>query len=564
MSGLKWKKIIGGLNFQFIAYFLLFAYLPLLAFSIIGYHLNKRLISQVHQDNLLIQTQKTERHIRDFFAMKKEKIRQLYEIGHLYVGPDHLPEFSAVLISNGTEITPYKTSLEGELLPLDSLVLKANPLYYDPNSNQVFFKFLLDKGIIVWAGLPAKVLRNLLRSDDPHTRFLLRLDEGGSRITLEGDFHHKPLSEEWSLFSILRDDQILECSLPVLQNWSVVATRSAQGLYADLEKFLKEIFLGNLIVGLLMFAIAVFLARKISSPIRHLVLAANKFSKGDLSTPVAVSGSEEINILSSEFERMRQKLLESYSNLEDKIEQRTEALREAQFQISHQEKMASLGLLAAGVAHEIGNPLTGISSMAQIIKRRAKDNEIEEYVSTILSNIERISRIVRELVDFTRPSSYEATMVNANKVIESAVGIVRYDKRAKNINLERNLDPDLPPLFLVEDQLLQVFINILINAMDACPNDNAKLKIRTFTEKGNVHMHFTDNGIGIKQEHLAKIFEPFFTTKKVGQGTGLGLSVSYGIIRNLNGKISVKSQPGKGSTFKIEIPLNTTESIHES
>jgi len=564
MSGFKWKNIVGGLNFQFIAYFLLFAYLPLLAFSIIGYHLNKGLIHQVHQDNLLNQAQKTERHIHDYLALKKEKIRQLYEIGHLCVGPDHLPEFSTIIVSDGQQVTHHKSIHSGIENVVDSLKTNINALYYESNSEQVFFQSSPAKGIIVWAGLPANVLRTLLQSDDPHTRFYLRSEGGSKRISLEGDLAGIVVADEWSLFSHFRDDTVLECSLPFLPQWSVVATRSAQGLYGELERFLNEILLGNLIIGLLMFGIAVILARRMTNPIRQLVLSANKFSRGDLSTPVEVSGSEEINILSSEFERMRQKLLESYANLEEKIDQRTEALREAQFQISHQEKMASLGLLAAGVAHEIGNPLTGISSMAQIIKRRIKDDDIEEYVNTILSNIDRISRIVRELVDFTRPSNYEAALVQVNKVIESAVGIARYDKRAKNIELERDLKPGLPALFLVEDQLLQVFINILINAMDACPNDNARLKIKTYSENGNVHMHFTDNGIGIKPEDQAKIFEPFFTTKKVGKGTGLGLSVSYGIIRNLNGKISVLSKPGQGSTFKIEIPLNPMETIHES
>lgn len=564
MSDQKWKKILGGLNFQFIAYFLLFAYLPLLAFSIIGYHLNKRLISQVHQDNLHVQAQKTERHIHDFFTLKNEKIQQLYKNEHFDTFPDHLPEFSTVLIFNGQDIIPLKTELPLTKMFMDSLFANPGLLYLDSNSDQIFIKSKPDSGIEIWAGLSAKVLRNLLHSNDPNTRFSLRLENGAGSTFVRGNVLPKTQDEEWSLFSFLREDLLLECSVPNMHSWTIVATRSAQGLYGELERFLAEIFLGNLIIGLLMFAIAVFLARRISNPIRQMVLSANKFSQGDLSKPVAVSGSEEINILSAEFERMRQKLLESYSNLEDKIEQRTKALREAQFQISHQEKMASLGLLAAGVAHEIGNPLTGISSMAQIIKRRVNDKDIEEYVSTILSNIERISRIVRELVDFTRPSSYEATMVNANKVIESAVGIVRYDKRAKHIDLEQELDPDLPALFLVEDQLQQVFINILINAMDACPNNDAKLRIRTFSENGNVHMHFTDNGVGIKPEHQAKIFEPFFTTKKVGQGTGLGLSVSYGIIRNLNGKISVKSQPGTGSTFKIEIPINSMEPTNES
>ena len=564
MSGQKLKRLIGGLNLQFIAYFLLFAYLPLLSFSIIGYHLNKRLIRQVHEQNLEMLAHKTHRHLLDYFTLKKEKIRQLYKIGHLDAQPDHLPEFITVVLLNKGVFVFQKNTSDSLLQVLKDKERADDALCFDSGTDQIFFKSVPAKDVIVWASLPASVIRKKLRSEDPHTEFFISSQSGQTAITVKGEQVIPLQKESWSVFSVFRDDLTLKSSFPLFKNWTVTATRSAQGIYGELESFLKEIFIANFIIGLLMFAIAVFLARRIAGPIEELVVAANRFSEGDLKTPVSVKGSEEINILATEFEVMRRKLLEAYSNLEEKIEQRTEALREAQFQISHQEKMASLGLLAAGVAHEIGNPLTGISSMAQIIKRKINEPEIEEYISTILSNIDRISRIVRELVDFTRPSSYEATYVNPNEVIKSAVGIVRYDKRAKNIQLQMDLDSNIPSLFLVEDQLLQVFINILINAMDACLNDTGALEIRTFSDDENVYIHFGDNGTGIADEHLSKIFEPFFTTKKVGKGTGLGLSVSYGIIKNLYGRIQVDSQLNKGSTFKIEIPIKLAEPINES
>ncbi len=564
MSGQKWKSLIGGINLQFIAYFLLFAYLPLLSFSIIGYHLNKRLIRQVHEQNIEILCKKTTRHLLDYFALKKEKIRQLYEIGHLNGNKDHLPEIGSAALWKKGHFTPLKNMSDSLAQKLKRQSQNNYVLYLDSDTEQLFFSTSPGRNVLVWASLPLRVIRRLLRSEDPHTKFCINSNSENTSITVEGEQAISDVQEKRSVFSILRNDTDFEYKVPLVNSWTVTAVRSAQGVYGELEHFLKNIFIANIVIGLLMFAIAVFLARRIAGPIEELVLAANKFSEGDLSSPVAVKGSEEINILSKEFEVMRRKLLESYSNLEERIEERTEALREAQFQISHQEKMASLGLLAAGVAHEIGNPLTGISSMAQIIKRRIKDPEIEKYISTILSNIDRISRIVRELVDFTRPSSYESANVNPNEVIQSAVGIARYDKRAKNIDLQMDLDSNLPALFLVEDQLLQVFINVLINAMDACSESTGKLIIRSFTKKGNVYIHFTDNGTGIPEEHLAKIFEPFFTTKKVGKGTGLGLSVSYGIIKNLNGTIQVKSRLNEGSTFIIEIPINTAEPVNES
>ena len=217
--------------------------------------------------------------------------------------------------------------------------------------------------------------------------------------------------------------------------------------------------------------------------------------------------------------------------------------------------MASLGLMAAGVAHEIGNPLTSISSMAQIIKRKIDDPQLIQYSDTILENIERISIIVHELVDFARPASYRSTNVNINEIIRNAVNIVRYNRRGKQIDLKLNLENEIPSVYLVADQLLQVFINILINAVDALTENNNMISVHTFSRSGNVYAKFIDNGIGIPENNLDKIFQPFYTTKDVGKGTGLGLSVSYGIIKSLNGKIEVKSKVNVGSEFMVEIPI---------
>jgi signal transduction histidine kinase len=254
---------------------------------------------------------------------------------------------------------------------------------------------------------------------------------------------------------------------------------------------------------------------------------------------------------------MRQKLQESYQGMEEKIQKRTRELQEAQAQISHQEKMASLGMMAAGIAHEIGNPLTSISSMVQIIKRKNADPKTGEYISNILKNIERISRIVRELVDFSRPSSYEEAPADINEIIKSAVGIIKYDRRSKNLVYHLLLDSNLPETVLVSDHLLQVFLNILINAVDASEDYGNKIEVKSYVKNGNIHVDIADNGCGIPDDIQKKIFEPFYTTKEVGKGTGLGLTVSYGFIEKLKGEIKVKSNVGSGSTFIITIPIRS-------
>lgn len=230
-------------------------------------------------------------------------------------------------------------------------------------------------------------------------------------------------------------------------------------------------------------------------------------------------------------------------------------VKKLQQQIDQSEKLAVIGQLAAGVAHEIGNPLTSISSVVQLLQRRANDTFTSEQLANIRSNIDRISRIVRELVDFSRPPGYEKINIQITDVIKTAIGIVRYDKRVKNVQFETKLDSGLPQISIVPDQLLQVFINILFNALDAI-NGNGKIEVISSHDKENVFIKINDNGCGMDKETMSKIFDPFFTTKEVGKGTGLGLSVSYGIIKKFKGDILVTSEPLKGSCFTIKLPIN--------
>ena len=225
--------------------------------------------------------------------------------------------------------------------------------------------------------------------------------------------------------------------------------------------------------------------------------------------------------------------------------------------------MASLGIMAAGIAHEIGNPLTSISSIIQLMKRRLKDPQNQQYLSTIQENIHRISQIVKELVDFSRPSSEQLQPTDINKVVQSAVGIARYDRRARNIQFQVEFDPSLPTISLVADQLHQVILNMLVNALDAMEKQGDRITVRTYRENDNVVIEIQDTGEGIAPENLSRIFEPFFTTKEVGKGTGLGLTVSYGIVKKFGGDVQVKSQQGKGTTFRIVLPVQQKEVVHE-
>jgi signal transduction histidine kinase len=311
----------------------------------------------------------------------------------------------------------------------------------------------------------------------------------------------------------------------------------------------------DVVIAIFLILFAVFFSQRISRPLNALIQSALLIRQGDWERKITVNTRDEFQMLANELELMRLKLQESYQSFESKIEKRTVELKAAQAQIIHQEKMASLGLMAAGIAHEIGNPLTSISSIAQVIKRKNSDEQIGNYINDILKNIDRISRIVRELVDFSRPSSYKKAATNINDIIKSSVGIIKYDRRAKDLTFILDLDDDLPETVAFSDQLLQVFLNILINGVDASEGFDNRIEVSSQAKNGTIIVRIRDYGCGIPEKHLHHIFEPFYTTKEVGRGTGLGLTVSYGIIQQLGGEILVTSQENQGSTFEISIPV---------
>ncbi len=229
-------------------------------------------------------------------------------------------------------------------------------------------------------------------------------------------------------------------------------------------------------------------------------------------------------------------------------------------QLIHTQKMESIGTLAAGVAHEVGNPLASISALVQVVLRSSEDEFVKERLGLVKNQVTRISKIIRDLVDFSRPSNYELQLTDINQIITEAVEIVKVGKKAKQIKFEMELNEKIPSLPLVSDQLQQVFVNILLNAVDAIcePNnlkEDNKILSKSYKTEDSVIITFSDTGMGIAEENIAKVFEPFFTTKKEGKGTGLGLWVSYGIIKSFQGDIKVKSIVGEGTTFYISLPI---------
>lgn len=232
------------------------------------------------------------------------------------------------------------------------------------------------------------------------------------------------------------------------------------------------------------------------------------------------------------------------------------AIRKAQMERS--ERMASLGHMAAGVAHEIGNPLTAISSIIQLLQRKITDKTQLEQLGRVRENINRITRIVRDLVDFSRSKSPEISVMNLNETINEVIGLLRHDARCRDIEFKLHLDKKLHPIKAVPDQLYQVFLNFVLNSVDACELvPHPVVTVITENNGSEILVEVRDNGAGIPSNLKERIFEPFFTTKEVGKGTGLGLSVSYNIIESIGGHIKVESRPGD-TRFYIRIPVAGT------
>jgi len=234
--------------------------------------------------------------------------------------------------------------------------------------------------------------------------------------------------------------------------------------------------------------------------------------------------------------------------------------RRLEQELSLASKHASLGRLTAGVSHEIGNPLASISSLVQELTSMPMDNEdgqtfTRNALFSMNEHLERIARIVRRLGDFARTSSSEKTITNIAEVLERTISLLKYDKRSRNIRITEQFEEDIPPVRVNPDQIQQVFLNLMLNALDAMEK-GGELTIQARRVADHVELTFTDTGSGIDPSLIDRIFDPFFTTKPLGKGTGLGLSICYGIINDHNGTIHVRSKLGEGATFFIRLPFS--------
>ena len=281
-------------------------------------------------------------------------------------------------------------------------------------------------------------------------------------------------------------------------------------------------------------------------------LSTKPFTANDISLLSALADYAAIAIHNA---RLYEQVKGFNQELERRVEERTRELRETQDQLIQSEKLASIGQLAAGVAHEINNPIGVMLGFSQVLlKRTDKGNPIHKPLATIEREGLRCKKIVQSLLDFARYNKPNLDWMDVNEVIEAAFNLVAHQASTANIQISKQYTANLPQVLADSNQLQQVFLNIIINAYHAMP-EGGQLTVKTLQVQEQVHVTFTDTGIGIAQENLKRIFDPFFTTKEVGQGTGLGLSVSYGIVEQHGGTIEVQSQVDTGSTFTVRLPV---------
>ena len=325
-----------------------------------------------------------------------------------------------------------------------------------------------------------------------------------------------------------------------------------------------------LMILLVLFPTAIFIYSMVYNPIQRLIEGTKEVARGNLDYTIQVSGRNEIAHLAFSFNRMtknlkkaRDELTEWSETLEKKVEEKTSELKKAQGHLIQVEKMASLGKLAATVAHELNNPLAGVLTYVKLFEKQVKKsslteeqkNSMLENLSVIENEIKRSGDIVKNLLVFARGTEEHFEEHDVNSIVEKSLLLLNHKFKISNIQLEKNFCYEDTTIFCNENQIKQMLVALLVNASDAMP-EGGRLTVTTrcLPSEDAIEIQVADTGVGIPEDVLPHIFEPFFTTKKEGSGSGLGLSVVYGIVHRHQGTIHVESKPGKGTTFFIKLP----------
>ena len=307
------------------------------------------------------------------------------------------------------------------------------------------------------------------------------------------------------------------------------------------RRYLVFSIISALVPNLLLVLLVV---RTISRPLQRITLAAVQVTKGEYGTEVDLRKSnDEIGLLADSFNDMSRKMASDI-----------ESLRRLNDQLMRADKLAAMGTLAAGVAHEVNNPLASISSMIQMMRSENGSADMREKLDLIQDQVQRITRVTRDLTDFARARPAAKTTVAITEVIDAALRLAEFDSTFQRLTITKNHGEDLPSILADADQLQQVFLNIFLNARDAMPA-GGELGISTKTHNNEIHVEISDTGVGVESQNAKQVFDPFFTTKPAGKGTGLGLAVCYGIVTAHGGRLELRQNASNGATFIVTLPV---------
>ena len=367
---------------------------------------------------------------------------------------------------------------------------------------------------------------------------------------------------------VVRDGQPWIHRAYVVRDWSITAYEPIrdyggaiigmlyvgllEGKYVEVRRRTVFVFLAVTLIGsLLALTLSHYLSQRISGSLDQLVAGAEQLACGNLDQRVEIRSGDEF-----------QELAETFNAMAAALKQRDEQLKEqAARKVMESERLAIIGQLAAGVAHEINNPLTGIVTYSQLLlEKNPGEGSTRSSLQKIVTQANRCRKIVRGLLDFSRQSKPDERPCNVNTVLQECVALVANQALFQNIEIVRHLGEELPRVPMDPSQIQQVFMNLIINAAEATPADG-RLTLATRVDASGrfLEVEFADTGCGIKEADLERIFDPFFTTKGARRGTGLGLAISYGIVKEHRGTIRVESTVGKGTTFVVSLPLSLEE-----
>ncbi|HEU4343056.1 MAG TPA: ATP-binding protein [Candidatus Binatia bacterium] len=372
--------------------------------------------------------------------------------------------------------------------------------------------------------------------------------------TFTDELGKKILESEDVLVNIRYQKDILDISKPVnLGHQKLGGIRLGFNLNPMIEE-MRMVVLRALGISTAIFVVGLVvifvITMRMTKPIERLTLAAKRIEDGDLQHRVSIERDDEIGTLATAFDQMAERLM-----------QREKELKESQNTLRRADRLSSLGLLTAGLAHEIRNPLVAIRTFTQLLPERYNDAEFREgFQGLALKEVDRICGLINDLLSFARPSRPNVAHENMNDIVEGITRILETEAKEKGVEIVRNFGANLPKVWIDREQMKQVFMNLILNAIQAMKEGGSifiSTRLNTTHEIGKaarfLQIEIRDTGVGIPEENLDHIFDPFFTSKD--EGSGLGLSISHQIVQEHGGYVTVQSKVGKGTSFFVNIPV---------